>query len=248
MIKTVLMLTLTSLMLVGCGGSSKSKKKIDILEYLPSTDTSKNYLQTSKNKSGENHRTTYAETISIDGQTTSIKIEDKLNRSFTTHNESIIKKEYGESNNTIKMERLISVGSTLYTVENSSHNEEIKIGDTIIGTKSVESKKTCKLNKKLDNITKDSIPYENDILEFKCIEEESVDTNIDEEWEGKLTEYKSGSIDADYDISYFYLKKGIGLIVEIDDDCYTTKDGVKIVNDKSKKCTTEVYVHKFFLD
>ena len=248
MIKTVLILTLTSLMLIGCGGSSKSKKKIDVLDYLPSVETSKNYLQTSKNKSGENHRNTYTEVISIEGQTTSIKIEDKLNRSFTAHNESITKKEYGDLNSTVEMKRFLSVGSTLYSVESSTHNEEIKIGDTVIGLKSIESKKTCKLNKKLKSLTKDSIPYKDDILEFKCIKKESIDTNINEEWEGKLTEYKSGSIDAGYDISYFYLKKGIGLIVDIDDDCYTTKDGVKIVNDKSKKCTTEVYVHKFFLD
>ena len=248
MIKTVLSLTLMSLLFIGCGGSSKSKKKIDILDYLPSEEMSKNYLQTSKNKSGENHRITYTEVISIEGQTTSIKIDDTLNRRFTTHNESITKEEYGERNNTIQMERFISVGSVLYTVENSTHNEEIKIGDTVIGTKSVESKKVCKLNKELDTLTKDSIPYKDDILEFKCTKEDSIDTKIDEEWEGKLTEYKSGSIDADYDISYFYLKKGVGLIVDINNDCFTTKNGVKIINDDAKKCSTEIYTHKFFLD
>ena len=249
MIKMIIPLTLVSILFVGCGGSSKSKKKIDILDYLPSDNTPKNYLQTSKNKSGENHRSTYTEVISLpDEKTISIKIDDKLNRSFTTHKETITRNEYGETNNTIQMERLISVGSTLYTVENSTHNEEIKIKDTVIGVKSVESKKVCKLNKKLDTLTKDSIPYKDDILEFKCFKTKSIDTNINDEWEGKLTEYKSGSIDADYDISYFYLKKGIGLIVETDDNCYVTKDGVKIINDKSKKCNTETYIHKFFLD
>ncbi len=248
MIKTVLMLTLTSLMLIGCGGSSKSKKKIDILDYLPSDDTTKTYLKTSKNKSGEQNKNTYTETVSIDEQTISIKIEDRLNRSFTTHNETITKKEYTESNNTIQMERFISVGSTLYSVEESTNNEEIKIGDTVIGFKSVESKKSCKLNKKMKSLNRDLFQYKDDILEFKCIQKESVDTNINDAWEGKLKEYKSGSIDAGYDVSYFYLKKGIGLIVDMDDNCFTIKDGVKIIDDKSKKCTTETYVYKFFID
>ena len=248
MIKMIIPLALVSALFVGCGSNSKSKKKIDILDYLPSEDTPKNYLQTSKNKSGENHRSTYEEVITIDKNSISIKIKDKLNRRFITHNDTITKNEYGETNNTIQMERFISVGSTLYSVENSTNNEEIKIGNAVIGRKSVESQKTCKLNKKLESLTKDPFHYKDDILEFKCTKKESVDTYINEEWEGKLTEYTSGSMDTDYDISYFYLKKGIGLIVDVDDNCYTTKNGIKVINDKAKKCSAETYVHKFFLD
>ena len=248
MLKTVIPLTLVSLLFIGCGSSSKSKKTIDLLDYFPTEETTKTYLQTTKDKDGEQKRNTYIEKISIEGKTTSIKIEDKLDRSFTAHAESILKKEYGISPYTVSMKRFLSKGSTLYTLEKSTKNEEIKLNNVIVGNRSVESKKVCKLHSQIDNLDSYSIPYKDDILKFECIKKESIDTKINEEWEGKLKEYKSGSIESDYDLSYFYMKKGIGLIVEIDNNCYVTEDDISRINDKSKECHKESSLRNFFLD
>jgi len=248
MIKTIIPLALASVILIGCGSSSKSKKTIDILDYLPSENTTKTYLKTTKDRGSEQQRDTYVEEVSIDAKTISIKINDKLKRTYSIHDESIIEKEYGASaTDTIPMKRFLAKGSTLYSIERSTHNEKIKINGIIVGNKSVESKKTCKLDGKLDELNSYSIPYKDDILKFKCTKKESIETNINEEWEGRLKDYKSGSIDSNYDLSYFYLKKGVGLIVDIDNNCYIKKDGITQINDKSSKCTEESSVHKFFL-
>ena len=248
MLKTIIPLTLISFILIGCGSSSKSKKTVDMLDYLPSETTIKTYLQTIKNKDEEPQRNTFIEEVSIDGKTISIKIDDNLTRSFTVHDESITEKEYGENTNSIDMERFISKGSTLYTIERSIHNKKITLNEVIVGSRSVESKKTCKLHSQIKELDSYSIPYKEDILKFECIKKESIETKINEEWEGKLKEYKSGSIESDYDLSYFYLKKGIGLIVEIDNNCYVTQDDITRINDKSKKCNQESSIHNFFLD
>jgi len=253
MLKTIIPFTLISILFIGCGSSSKSKKTIDMIDYLPSENSSKTYLQTTKNKDGEQKRTTYIEEISIDDKTTSIKVkynedsEYKLDRSFTIYNESIIKKEYGLTSNDITMKRFLSKGTTLYTVEKSTHNEKITLNEIIIGTKSIESKKVCKLHSQIKNLDSYSITYKDDILKFECIKKESIDTKINEEWEGKLKEHKSGSIESNYDLSYFYMKKGVGLIVEIDNNCYTKEKDIIRINDKSKKCEEETSVRKFFL-
>ena len=248
MIKMIIPFTLASILFTGCGGSSKSKTTIDLLDYLPSEETEKTYLQTIKNKEEQQIRSTYIETISIEGKTTSVKIDNKLNRTFEAHEESITKNEYGISSNNISMQRFLSKGSTLYTLEKSTHNEKIELNDVIVGSRSVESKKVCKLNSQLDKLDSYSIPYKDDILKFECIKKESIETKINEEWEGKLKEHKSGSVESNYDLSNFYLKKGIGLIVEIDNNCYVTEDDISRINDKAKECEKESSVHKFFLD
>jgi hypothetical protein len=248
MLKTIIPLTLISLILIGCGSSSKSKITIDMVDYLPDETTTKTYLQTVKNRAGEQERNTFVEKISSEGKTISIKIDDKLKHSYTIHDESITKKEYGTTQNSIDMKRFLSKGSTLYTIERSTDNEEIILNKVIVGNRSVESKKTCKLHSELKELDSYSIPYKDDILKFECIKKESIETKINEEWEGRLKEYKSGSMESDYDLSYFYLKKGIGLIVEIDNNCYVTEDDISRIDDKSKKCNQESSIHNFFLD
>ncbi len=248
MLKTIIPLTLISLVFIGCGSSSKSKKTIDIVDYLPSETATKTYLQTIKNRDGEQERNTFTEEVVSEGKTISIKIDNKLNRSYTIHDESITKKEYGKNTNSIDIKRFLSKGSTLYTIERSTHNEEIILNKVIVGNRSVESKKTCKLHSEIKELDSYSIPYKDDILKFECIKKESVETKINEEWEGRLKEYKSGSIESDYDLSYFYLKKSIGLIVDIDNNCYVTEDDITRINDKSKKCKQESSIRNFFLD
>lgn len=244
MLKIIISLTLASVLFVGCGSSSKSTKNIDIADYLPAEDTTKTYLKTTKDKEGENTPDFYTEEVSIKSSTISIKINDKFDRSLTIKDKVIIKKE---NNTTIEMERFLSKGSTLYSVEKSRQNKPIKINNVIIGTKSIASKEVCKLDAQIDELDSYSITYEDDILRFECLRKESIETKINEEWEDKLKEYKNGSIDSHYNLSYFYIKKGIGLIVEIDNNCYIKENGITRINDKSKKCDKESSIHKLFI-
>ncbi|MCK5854181.1 MAG: hypothetical protein KAG56_03090 [Sulfurovaceae bacterium] len=247
MLKTIIPLTLASLLFIGCGSSSKSTKTIDILDYFPTENTTKSYMQLSTNQEEEKLKVFYTEEVSKEDKIISIKIDEKLDRTFTIHSESIIKQEYGIESNNIQMKRFISKGSTLYTLEKSTHNEKITLNDVIVGSRSIESKKVCKLDTQLDELDSYPIPYKDDILKFECVKKESIETKINEEWEGKLQEHKSGSIDSNYDLSYFYMKKGVGLIVDIDNNCYVKEDNIGRINDKSKQCDSKTSVHKFFL-
>ena len=141
MLKIIIPLTLISFTLIGCGSSSKSKKTIDIADYLPSEATTKTYLQTIKSKDDEQERNTFTEEISSEGKTISIKMDNNLKYSYTIHDETITKKEYSDNTNSIDMKRFLSKGSTLYTIERSTHNEDITINKVIVGNRSVESKK-----------------------------------------------------------------------------------------------------------
>lgn len=248
MLKIIIPLTIVSFLLIGCGSNSKSKKTIDILDYLPNESITKNYLYTTTDKNGEQKQSTYVEEVEVDGENIFIKIDNNLSRSFEVHDESITEKEYGMTPKTLILKRFIAKGSELYTFEKTTHNKKITVNDVIIGTRTTELKKVCTFENQLDKLDSYYIPYKDDILKFECLTKENIQTKINEEWEGKLNEYKSGSVDSNYDLSTFYLKKGIGFIVEIDNNCYVQEDEVRQINDKAKKCNQESSTHSFFLN
>jgi hypothetical protein len=234
--KTLITLTLLSL-LVGCGGTSKSKSTIDIADYLPSEDVENTYIHTSS--SGTRDQT--VEEVSINNNIITIKVEDNISKTITINEQFIVVKELN-TNLTKTYERFISKGGTLYTLSISTVNEEIKFEESVIGTKSTDSTKKCKLKGKIDKLHKDTfIQFTGDILEFECIESKSIVTQL-RDGLPDFIDLQEGEEKTDDDISYFYMKKGIGVIAEINDDCIIKDaDGKKTINDTLQECHEEEY-------
>jgi len=241
--KRVLLLTATLLLIGGCGSTKHKKETINISNYLPSLDTTKSFLTITDSGS----RNLYEESITISANSIFIKSDDLLNRELTINDSDIREKNF-DTNKTKVLKKFISEGDTLYTLPKITKVEDIKFEDTILGTKNIESTKICKLEKKLDKLEDYDIKYNDDILKFKCIEEKKIVTHVKE----NLPDYihlTNGEEKSDYDVSYFYMKKDIGLIVKINDDCIIkNSNGDKRISDSSKKCDEEHYSHTFFLE
>ena len=241
--KKILLLTTTLLFIGGCGSTTHKKNSINIANYLPSLDTTKKFFTTKS--SGDTNF--YEESITIDANTITIKRDDLLNRILTINDNDIREKDI-DTNQTKVLKKSIAEGDTLYSLPKITKVEDIKVEDTILGIKSIESTKICKLEKKLDKLEDYEIKYNDDILKFKCIEEKKIVTHVKDD----LPDYinlTNGEEKSDYDISYFYMKKDIGLIVEINDDCLVkNSEGVTRISDSSKTCDEEHYSHTFFLE
>jgi hypothetical protein len=119
--------------------------------------------------------------------------------------------------------RQASIGSTI--IKDSfklSKNEDI-------GTISYDIEIKCVLDKKLSEYEKNNKKFTGDILKIKCITSGTRKLDVKE----SLEEYEEDSIDNIYDVSYSYIKKDVGTIVEIDDDCIVEGKSSEIINDKS---------------
>ena len=241
--KKVLLFTATLLFIVGCGSTSKKKNNINMVDYMPSSDITKKFFTTKDN--GDTNF--YEESINVNGNNITVKKDDLLTRTVTINETTIVEDDI-DNNLTKILKKSISIGEILYTLPKITTIENIKFEDTILGTKNIESTKTCKLEKKLTKLEDYDIKYNDDILKFKCIEDKKIVTHVKD----NLPDYinlTNGEEKSDYDISYFYMKKDIGLIVEINDDCLVkNNDGVTRINDLSKSCDEKHYSHTFFLE
>jgi len=242
-LRMILLFIVMLLFMGGCGSTSKKSNNINMVDYLPSSDTTKKFFITKDN--GDTNF--YEETIKVNSNTISVKRDDLLIRTFTMNETTIIEEDI-DNNLTKVLKKSIAQGDTLYTLPKITIIEDIKFEDTILGTKNIESTKTCKLETKLTKLEDYDIKYNDDILKFKCIEDKKIVTHIKDD----LPDYinlTNGEEKSDYDISYFYMKKNVGLIVEINDDCIIKdRDGVTRINDTSKTCDEEHYSHTFFLE
>ncbi|MCK4442750.1 MAG: hypothetical protein KAU90_12150 [Sulfurovaceae bacterium] len=244
--KKVLLFTATLIFIGGCGSTNKKKDSINMVDYIPSLNTkniNKKFLIIKDN----GVRDVYDESITVNNNTISVKKDDLLTRIVTINDTSIVEDDI-DNNLTKILKKSISVGDILYTLPKSIKIEDIKIEDTILGTKKIESTKTCKLENKLTKLEDHDMIYNYDILKFKCIEEKKIVTDVKDDLPEYIT-LTNGEEKSDYDISYFYMAKNIGLIVKINDDCLVkNNDGVLRINDSFKKCDEKHYSHTFFLE
>jgi hypothetical protein len=241
--KKILIFAILISAFIGCGGTSSKKKSINMADYFPNTNSRKSFYKIKD--SGDNNL--YDENIVIDKNVITIKVKDVIKKVITINDSTIVQLN-SDDNLTRVMERSIKEGEILYTLPKSTTIKDIKIEDTILGHETIESTKICRLERKLTKLEKYDIKYRDNILKFRCIEDKSIVTKVKD----NLPDYinlTNGEKKSDYDISYFYMKKGVGLIVEINDDCITTdRDGIKRVNDSTTKCVEKHYTHTFFLE
>ncbi len=227
---------------IGCGSTSTNKKSVDMAKYFPDTNREKSFYTITDN--GDNDL--YDEHISIDKNTITIKV-DNITKRVITINDSTIIQLNSDDNLTRVMERSIEEGKILYTLPKSTVVKDIKFEDNILGHETIESSKTCRLAQKIDKLDDYDIKYNGNILKFKCIEDKKIVTKVKE----NLPDYinlTDGEEKSDYDISYFYMKEKVGLIVEINDNCVVENGKSTRVNDLSTQCKEKNYTHTFFLE
>jgi hypothetical protein len=239
--KIVIFLTIL-LLLVGCNSSSKKSKSTDIVDYFPKSDISKKFFTTKDNGDTE----FYEEENIIKSDSIIVKVNNNIVREITINEDTLIEKDI-DKNITKVLKRFLSKGDVFYTLPKVTKIEEIKIRDTVVGTKNIESKTTCKLENELDMLEDYDIKYYDDILKFKCIDDKKVVTHVEDDLPDWVT-LTNGEEKSDYDVSYIYMKKEIGVISIINDDCVIKdKDGTTRINDNSKVCDEKHYSHTFYL-
>jgi len=240
--KKILIFFVIILVFIGCGSTLNKTKSVNMADYFPNKNIIKSFYKITD--SGDNDL--YDEHISIDKNIITIKVDGATKRVITINDSTIVELN-SDDNLTRVMERVIKEGKILYTLPKSTTIKDIKFEDNILGHETIESTKTCKLETKLDKLDKYDIKYKGNLLKFKCIEDKTIVTKVKD----NLPDYinlTDGKEKSDYDISYFYMKEGLGVIVEINDDCVVEKNGVERVNDLSSQCKEKRYTHTFFLE
>jgi len=231
-------------LLFGCG-NSHSDRSTDMKDYFPTNISQKNFLQINHNGNTSNKKT-YTEILNESNNTLIYQINTTTIKTITIQDNEIIENNSEENPHTKHMKRYIGLGSKLFTLTQNIE-ENILFENIVLGKKNINSTKICHLESKITKLDNYTIPYSGDILKFKCIEKKTIVTNIKDD----LPEYidlKDGTVESDYDISYFYMKKGIGVIVRIDNNCYINKGEISTIDDTSKSCEKQTYNRHFYLN
>jgi uncharacterized protein YxeA len=242
-----IMISLTILLLlVGCGGgSSKSKgEKIDLTNYFPQKNMEKRFKEIIRNGTNFEDLETeyYTESIAVSNVnqekgTRTITTTSNGNTKETTviNEENIVVTD--EDNETITLNRNVHIGDTVMSETKKNSKEEE------IGTITYDLKMNCKLQNKLTEFQKNDNKYTGDILEIKCITSGKIDVKVKE----SLAEFTSG-VDGShdmYDVSYSYIKKDIGDIAYINENCVSEDDKMELPND-TKGCTVTEKEYNFY--
>ena len=241
--KKSLMYITTIALLTGCGSSS-DKTKIDIASYLPIKSVEKSYLQTTQGDGGN----VIKESVTVADKVITIKGENNVtSKTLTIEDDTIIVVDkIKESIKSYK--RNISVGSNLYSSTIGPITEDINFNNRKIATKTTKTVKRCNFEDELDALNDYSINYSKDILKFKCTEIKTVTTKVEDNLPSYIT-LKDGEVQEGYNVSYFYLKKDIGLIADINDNCIVQKNDINATDDRVIDCIegTKEYSYKLLL-
>jgi len=233
-----------ALLIGGCGSSSSDTKDINVTDYLPATSQSKSFLTTHDGSTD-----IYKEDVTVDGNKITIKVDDKISRVYTV-NDSNITVENGENELVATFNKYLDVGDTLYTTPTTQKVENITLDDTILGTRTIETTISCKLDSQLEKFDDyDIATYTGDILKFKCTRDEEEITKVEDDLPSYIN-LSDGQETTAYDIYYFYMQKDKGIIAYIDNNCtITNENGNQVVDDRvDGECEETHYTHTFYVE
>lgn len=243
-----LSLALATVLLSACGGNSSSKKKegegsIDFAQYFPKKSMSKGYMVRKQYENGP-EMTIGNETIEVLDQTITTSIDAKVVKKVVITDKNITITNLSEDKKQVnRMYRHIDIGDTLFSKKRkfSETNDLGKITTT--------STYSCKVKSKEKKFKKGDYIYEGDLLKLECSDKGT-----------KVYDIKQTLLDAGvasdlngtheiYDTSYVYLKKDLGEVVSINEDCITNTKTLTIINDnaKSSSCVQTRSYSKFYV-
>jgi len=250
--KKYLSLSLILVLFTACGSSSSSSKKndgegeIDLKNYYPKTSMTKTFI--SKEGGGENQETTkkhYDAIINVDNNhstiTTTVNTEITEKVKFTDKNITITFPK--NKNESITLFRHVDIGDTLLKKE----IKDTKVND--LGTITTQTKIECILKSKEEKFQKDDNIYKGDLLKIECVTEGTLIYDIKQSiLDAGVGKDLNGSHPI-YDTSYGYLKKDLGRVALINDDCLTDTRLEMLINDKTsaKNCKNTHFNYEFYL-
>jgi len=246
--KKYISLVVVALLLSACGGSSSSSKNdgkgdIDLAEYYPSKSMTKTY--SSVERDGDDVDTShYEELIEVKGNTITTTVNSKLEEKVVFSDTNITTTSFDEDGKEVYSTfRHVDLGDTIYSKKMTS-SENSDLGKI---TSNVDF--TCKVKSKESKFEKNDHLYTGDLLKIECIDEGEIVYDIKQTLlDAGVASDLNGSHSI-YNTSYVYLKKGIGEVAFIDDDCVTNDKLSIVINDKAKpkECIKKQYEYEFYL-
>lgn len=223
---------LVAVIFIGCGASPSSFKKndgkgdIDLAEYYPEKFMTKTFLVTKRDGEEFDYRH-HDKIVEVEGETIlfieDIKEVEKV--IIFDANITIIK-----DSKSISIYRYADIGDTLFL-------DEVKeVKETDLGKAIINVDIECKLASKVEQFEQGDNKYSGDLLKVECLRKGTSTIKINEINSSYLI----------HDKSYSYLKKGIGLVAEVNNDCIPSTI-LAYVNDNAKACVKEQYKYKFYL-
>ena len=235
-------LTLALVLFTGCGGSSSSSSKkndgkgeIDLAEYYPSKSMIKTFLTTRRD--GEiSNRSHYDQIVELLGQTITFTKDTKEVRKVVISDTNITTTEDGE---VTSMYRHADIGDTLLT------DTFKEVENTDLGKTTTEVVLKCNLLSKVEQFEQGDNKYAGDLLKIECISQGTSSIEVKSALVNVVNDDINGS-HIIYDKSYIYLKKGLGIIANVNNDCVPNAK-LPYVNDNEKECVKEQYENEFYI-
>ena len=247
MSKKYISLAVVALLLSACGGSSSSKNdgkgSIDLAKYYPSKSMTKIY--SSVKRDGDSVDTShYEEIIEVVGNTITTTVDTKVSEKSVFSDTNITTTSFDEDGNEVYSTfRHVDLGDTIYSKKMTSSK------NTDLGKVTTKVDSSCQVKSKESKFEKNDHLYTGDLLKIECIDEGEVIYDIKQTiLDAGVASDLNGSHSI-YNTSYVYLKKGIGEVASINDDCVTNEKLPQVVNDKAKstECVKKQYEYEFYL-
>jgi len=248
--KKYISLLVATVLLTACGGGSSSSSKndgegsIDLAKYFPNKSMTKTFINTEE-FNGNINKSHSDEIIVVNGNTITTTIDTEVTEKvvFSDKNITITTFDSEEGDSVESMYRNIDLGDTLF----SKKIESTKSND--LGNITTKLNHICTIKSKEDKFEKGDNIYTGDLLKVECLVEGEViydvkqdilDVGIGTDLNGSHTIY---------DKSFFYLQKGLGEIVYINDDCLTDAKNPMFIDDnlKANECASTQYEYEFYL-
>jgi hypothetical protein len=243
--KRYITLVLVAVLFSACGSSSSDTKNndgkgaIDLAEYFPSKTMNKIFSTETLVGGTPNTHAEYQQIeVTKDSVTTTINTVVTERVLFSDTN--ITTTDF-EDNSTETMYRHVDIKDTLFSEKINSSEE------TDLGKITTKLEANCKLKSKETKFEKDAHTYSGDLLKIECIIEGTMIYDVKPSLLTVVASDLNGSHEI-YNISNYYLQKGLGIVAEIDDDCITTKN-LPFIDDRKKdsECIETAHTYKYYL-
>jgi hypothetical protein len=241
------MVALAITLFTGCGSSSSDDKKndgkgaIDLAEYFPSKSMTKT-ISVVERDGDDVDKLHHDEIIKVTGQTITTTIDTELSEKIVISDTNITTTDL-EDNETYSIYRHVDIGDTIF----SAKKKETE--NTDLGKITYNFNANCKIKSKESKFEKNDNVYTGDLLKIECITDGTIIYDIKPSLISLVAKDLNGSHDF-YSTSYSYLKKGLGEVALIDDNCIPNGDLLSVIDDRKsgEECKKEnVYEYKFYL-
>lgn len=245
--KNYFTLVLAIILFTGCGSSSSNDAKndgtgaIDLAEYYPSKSMTKT-ISVVKRNGDDVTKSHHDEIIDVTGKTISTTINTKLTSKVVISDKNITITDL-EDNETMSIYRHVDIGDTLFSTKKKiTENREL-------GKVTLDFNGNCKIKSKESKFEKQDNVYTGDLLKVECIIEGTITYDVKPLLIDVVPKDLNGSHPY-YNVLYSYVKKGLGEVASIDDDCISNAKLSEIVDDRKSgaECKKEnVYEYEFYL-